>query len=109
MVVMSTFYLLPPRPLLGDWVAGCLRPLFPGLDWSGAAWTDLADTLAAAVSRQPDVYLVFREELPDGEDPARALADGFGAEADDEVIEVRAGSRPGEWTTRHWMLGETVQ
>jgi len=45
---MSTFYLLPPRPLLGECFASYLQPLFPGLQWTGAACTELADILAAA-------------------------------------------------------------
>jgi hypothetical protein len=101
---MSTFYLLPPRPLVGEH----FRPLFPDLAWTGAARAELADALAAVVGRQADVFVIYREELPDGEEPARALADGFGAEAGDEVIEVRAGSRPGEWTARRWRLQEAA-
>ena len=30
---MATFYVLPPRPFLGEWYAGYLRTCFPGLDW----------------------------------------------------------------------------
>ena len=40
---MSTFYVLPPRPVLGERFAGYLKTLFPGLDWNQAAWTELAD------------------------------------------------------------------
>lgn len=100
---MSLFFVLPPRPLLGEHFAAYLRSLFPGLDWDARARSDLAEALAAAISR-PDVYVVFREELPDGESTHRALADGFGAEAGDEVIEVRAGSRPGELVARRSLL-----
>lgn len=102
---MSTFYLLPPRSFLGECVAGSLRPLFPGLDWSRTACTELADTLTEVLARQAGVYVVCREELPDGESPARALADGFGAEAGDEVVEVRPGGRPGEAQACRWKIG----
>ena len=44
---------------------------------------------------ETDAYLVFRDDLPDGERVARALADGYGAEDDDEVVEVRLGGRHG--------------
>ena len=105
---MSTFYLLPPRPYLGERFAHYLQSLFPGLTWDSAAWGNLADGLAAAATCHADVYVVYREELPDGEDPARALADGFGAEPGDEVIELRAASRPGELAVRHWRVGEAA-
>jgi hypothetical protein len=105
---MSTFYLLPPRPLLEECLAAYLDPLLPGLRWQGTIGPVLADILAAAVARRPDVYVIHREELPEGESPARALADGFGAEADDEVIEIRPGSKSGEWTARRWRLGNAA-
>jgi hypothetical protein len=103
---VSTFYLLPPRPLLGERFASYLKTVFPGLDWSRSAWSELAEALGAVASRQPDVYVVHREDLPAGEETERALADGFGAEAGDEVIEVRPGSRPGELAAHRWRLGD---
>jgi hypothetical protein len=102
---MSTFYLLPPRPHLGERFAGYLRNLFPGLEWSRSTWTELADIIGSAVARHPDVYVVYGEELPVGQDLTQVLADGFGAEAGDEVVEVRSGAKPGEVTTRRWRLG----
>jgi hypothetical protein len=101
---MSVFYLLPPRPFLGQHFAGYLQTLFAGLEWPGSAWTDLAETLATTTRVHEGVYVVYREELPDGEDVARALADGFGAEPGDEVVELRAGVRPGELSVRRWRL-----
>ncbi len=104
---MSTFYLLPPRPVLGERFARYLTTLFPGLDWTAPAWHDLADTLGALASRQPDVYVVYGEELPRGDNPAEALVEGFGAETGDLVIEIHPGRRPGELTTRRWQVGST--
>jgi len=101
---MSTFYLLPPRPLLGARFADYLRTLFPGLDWSSIGWQDLVEMLNAAASRHPDVYLVYREDLPEGDEPARALADSFGAEAGDEVVEVCTGPEPGGMNARRWQM-----
>ena len=69
---MSTFYVLPSRPLLGERFAGYLQTLFPGLDWAGSAWPELAELLAAAVARHADVYVVHAEDLPDGDDLGRA-------------------------------------
>jgi hypothetical protein len=102
---MSTFYLLPPRPYLGECFAGYLRTLFPGLDWNSDSWPELADTLEATVGDRAGVYVVYPEELPEDEEVGRALADVFGAEDGDEVIEVRVGARPGELRARRWRLG----
>jgi hypothetical protein len=104
MVAMSTFYLLPPRPLLGDRFADFLQTLFPGLDWDCDMRANLADALGEAACSRPGVFVVYREDLPDGEMPARALADGFGAESGDEVIEVRPGLSPREMTARRWRV-----
>src|SRR5262249_15152086 len=100
---MSLFYVLPPRPLLGEHFATYLRGLFPGVDWDTRACAQLAEALAAAISR-PEVYVVFREELPEGESAHRAVVDGFGAEPGDEVVEVRAGSCPGELVASRSLL-----
>src|SRR5439155_572100 len=51
-----------------------------------------------------NVYVVYRDDLPPDEPPSRALADGFGAEPGDEVVEVRAGRSPGELTSRRWKV-----
>jgi hypothetical protein len=101
---MSTFYLLPPRPHLARRFTAFLTTWFPGLDWQGLGGMDLIETLAERASRHPDVYVVHREDLPEGEEPARALADGFGAEAGDEVIELVSGPDGDPVTTRRWRL-----
>jgi hypothetical protein len=101
---MSTFYLLPPRPLLGERFAEFLQGFFPGLDWDCARRVALADALGEAASGHPDVFVVYRDDLPEGEPPARALAEGFGAEAGDEVVEVRTSCSPGELTARRWRV-----
>src|SRR6267154_161538 len=63
---MSTFYILPSRSLLGQRFAEFLASVFPGLDWQRPEWRDLAETLGADVLRQSDVYVVYREDLPEG-------------------------------------------
>ena len=47
---MSLFFVLPPRPLLGEHFVAYLRGLFPGLDWDARARSELAEALAAARS-----------------------------------------------------------
>src|SRR2546423_11590854 len=101
---MSTFYLLPPRPLLGESFAGYLQNLFPGLTWDRADWSKLADGLSAVVAGQSDVFVIHREELPESEDVAEALVECFGAEAGDEVIEVRPGKGYDAMSSRRWRL-----
>ena len=101
---MSTFYLLPPRPLLGDHFARFLQTFLPGLDWDAARRAELADILGEAALDRAGVYVVFREDLPPGETVGRALADGFGAEAGDEVVEIRPGGHAGDLTARRWRL-----
>jgi hypothetical protein len=105
---MSIFYVLPPRPLLGECYASYLQSLFPGLGWASSRWPGLADQLGAVAADHPDVYVVYREDLPDNEELDQALADGFGAEAGDEIVEVRPGTRPGQLTARRWQLGSAA-
>lgn len=101
---MATFYLLPPRPLLGRHFAAYLASLFPGLDWSRSDPRRLADTLESLTAGHDDTFLVYREELANGVETAAALRDDFGAEPGDEVVELRAGARPGELTAQRWRL-----
>jgi hypothetical protein len=105
---MSTFYVLPPRPLFGDRLTAFLQTVLPGLDWDMAARTDLADAVADVAVSETDAFLVFRDDLPAGERVAQALVDGFGAEEDDEVIEVRAGGRMGETGVQRWRIGDRL-
>jgi hypothetical protein len=105
---MSTFYLFPARPVLGARFAEFLDPLTPGLRWTDTYLYELAGMLESAIMCHPDVFVVFREELPEGESTAQALADGFGAEPYDEVIEIRAGRSSGQWTTRRWRLDDVA-
>ena len=102
---MSIFYLMPPRPFLGDRFADFLQSLFPGLAWDSASRASLAETLGEAAAEREGVYVIYRDDLPREEGPAQALVDGFGAEAGDEVVEVRPGARPGEVVTRRWRIG----
>jgi hypothetical protein len=94
---MSTFYLLPPRPLLGQQFAAFLQGCFPGLNWDAAARPELAELLGTTAQQQADVYVIFREDLPDSADLTRTLIDDFGAAAGDEVVEVPAAGAAWRW------------
>jgi hypothetical protein len=101
---MSTFYLLPPRAAVGDRIADALSALLPGHGLDVAGRARLAELLLEALAELPDVYLVTRDDLPAGEPAERALIDGFGAAAGDEVVEVRPAARPGEFASRRWRI-----
>ncbi len=105
---MATFYLLPPRPLLGECFARYLQALFPGLTWDRQDWPNLAEGLAAAATCHSDVFVVHREEVPEGEDLSEALVAGFGAEAGDEIVEVRAVPSPGNWVMKRWHIARAA-
>ena len=101
---MATFYLLPPRPQLGRLFGEYLESVFPGLRWHTSAWSDLAEALGAAAQCHPHVYVVYREDLPEGVEAMRALRDGFGAAAGDEVVEMLFASAPEPLQTRRWRV-----
>jgi len=102
---VSTFYLLPSRPLLGERVATFLNLAFPGSEWPSACWTGLADVLSELATMHEDVFVVYSEDLPAGMDTDHALADVFGAEPGDWVIEVRAESCEAAPPARRWQMG----
>jgi hypothetical protein len=93
-VRMATFYLLPSRPLLGEQVARLLERVLPGWQSSPGGWSVLAESLTESLRTGADVHFVFREDLPPGEDVAQALQDGFGAEPEDDIIQVSENALP---------------
>ena len=94
---MATFYLLPPRACLDDAIGGLLSKLLPGLPLPVDTWDTLTDRLASAGNWPDDVYLVPRDDLPDGQPAADALTAAFGAEPGDRVIEVGLNGGPRTW------------
>lgn len=100
---MSVFYVMPPRPFVGDRFADFLQTLFPGLAWDSSDRASLVELLGSTTERE-DVFVIYRDDLARGEGMVRALVDRFGAEVGDEVIEVHPGSRLGEITTRRWRI-----
>ena len=99
---MSRFYVLPPRPLLGDLLASYFGDWLPGLDWDADTRANLTEALRAVATCMPDVYLVFRDELPEGVSTSEALRDACGANEGDEVIEVRPPARSEVPASRRW-------
>ena len=101
---MATFYVLPPRPLLAESLGRFLSEWLPGLHDSAVPGGDLIELLREHLDRRGDVFVVFREDLPDGTAADDALRDAFGAEAGDEVIELRLAAA-GRVQSRSWRLG----
>jgi hypothetical protein len=100
---MATFYVLPPRSVLGRRLAAVLGIALADPD--EMAWAEFGDALCRAIA-QTGAYIVYRDDLPAGEELNRALADGYGAEIGDEVIEIRGDAA---LTTRRWRMGPLVR
>ena len=85
---MAVFFVLPPRAVVGEVIARTLRSHLPGLPVDGST---CLDWLQQSVSS--DAYLVFREDLPEGEPLYDCLRENFGAESGDEVREIILSAR----------------
>jgi hypothetical protein len=101
---MADFLLLPSRPAVGEEIARLIRPYLPGVRVSAADCVRFLDALATGAGRQ---FLVYREELPDEEDVATALRDGFGAEPGDRMVHIQIG-RPGEPKVRMEPISDLI-
>ena len=101
---MSTFYLLHPRPVLGDRAANSLHMILPGVDCDGATRFHLTAASHAAAEIHNDVFIVYRDDLPEGEPVLESLRDAYGAEEGDEIIEIRPGSDAGELVSHRWRI-----
>jgi hypothetical protein len=100
---MATFYVLPPRAVLGECLARFLRPFIPGVPVNRELCADLIDSLVAAASGE-NACILHREELPEGHDMSEALRDACGAEDGDQIILVNVGPKPDEPRVRVWTL-----
>jgi hypothetical protein len=103
---MARFFVLPPRAVVADCMSRSLRLSLPGLPIPVHTVADLLDVLQSAYDEEMEVFVLFREDLPDGTDLDLALADGFGAEFGDEITELRLTTQ-GQLAERSWRL-ETV-
>ena len=102
---MATFYLLPPRACLEQAIGDVLARLLPGLPLPADAWEAITDRIGLAAGWPADVFLVPRDDLPEGEPVGEALAAAFGAEPGDRVVEVSLARGPG--AARTWVLQPT--
>lgn len=101
---MADFFVLPPRPSVGEELARLVRPYLPGLRVTPG---DCVRFLEELVERSGGrAFLVHREDLPDADDVRDALRDGFGAEEGDRVVQVSVGPRGGEPRVKTLALAE---
>jgi hypothetical protein len=99
---MATFYLLPPRQCLEQALGEVLARLLPGLPLPPDTWDVITERLGSAANWPAEVFLVPRDDLPEGEPVGEALASAFGAEPGDRVCEVSLARGPA--ATRTWTL-----
>ena len=90
---MAVFYVLPPRPALGECLARLLRPYLPGIDIANETCAEMMDALVNDSAQDEEAYIVHREDLPDNSDLTTALSEGFGAEPGDRIVCVSLGAK----------------
>ena len=83
---MADFYVLPPRPILGEQIAQVVRAYLPGLHVTASDCVRFLEGIAERTNGR--AFLVHREDLPEGHDVAAAIHDGFGAGPDDRIVQV---------------------
>lgn len=99
---MATFYLLPSRASLEHALGELLGRLLPGLPLPVEPWDAIVERIGSAANWPADVFLVPRDDLPEGEPIGAALSTAFGAEPGDRVVEVSLARGPS--ATRAWVL-----
>ncbi|HEY2787006.1 MAG TPA: hypothetical protein VGJ05_18745 [Fimbriiglobus sp.] len=97
---MTTFVILPPRELVEHAVHGFVEALLPGMVIPDGLW----ERIVEEVLSEAKVYSLHREDLPETDDLAGALADGFGAEAGDRVVELALPRGREAGPVRAWTL-----
>ena len=100
---MADFYLLPPRPSVGDELAKLVRPYLPGVPVTAGDCLRFLEAIVGNTGGR--AFLVHREDLPDADDVIDSLRDGFGAGEGDRVIHVSIGPRAGEPRARVAIMG----
>jgi hypothetical protein len=93
---MAEFLLLPPRPVVGEELARMVRQCLPGVRVSTGQCVRFLEELVSRAERP--TFLVYPEDLPEGEDAETAIRDGYGAGSEDRVVRVRLGAAGEPWT-----------
>lgn len=101
---MSTFYILPPRECLEQAVTSFLDRLIPGLPVPER----LCERIFENLGENPDAFLVHREELSGLAELSEDLAENFGAEPEDRIIEVGMPHGTHAAPVRIWTMPRAV-
>ncbi len=88
---MATFYVLPARPLVEQMMDRMLAECLPTLPSPLIPLDQFTDLVRDHAERKPNIFVVYRDELPEGTDILEGLRDAFGAESGDDVIELHWG------------------
>jgi len=99
---MAIFYVLPSRHQLGQRFSELLGSMFPGTHCTPWDWPDLAEALAGLVEGQTDAHIVYREDLDETSSVKDSLLRHFGAELDDEIVEVLFGPGLNQFLHQPW-------
>ena len=99
---MAIFYVLPPRPVVGNQLSRLLQGVLPGLKLPGDACLELLQTVVEGTQRE--VYLIHREDLSD--EVTASLCEGFGAEAGDQIVHISLGPIADQPRVRSWQVEE---
>ena len=84
--LMADFYVLPPRPVVGEQLAKVLRAYLPGLPITPTEALRFLEETAARSGQE--AFVIHREDLPDGEEVCTALRDGYGCTEGDRIMQV---------------------
>lgn len=103
-VAVATFVILPPRELLEHAIHGSVEALLPGFPVPPGLW----ERILGEVIVGSEVHPLHREDLPESDDIGTTLAEGFGAEPGDHVVETSLprGRDPGP--VRTWRVPGTA-
>jgi hypothetical protein len=99
---MATFYILPSRSLFGQRMGEVFSSLFPGTQYTPWDWPDLAESLAGMIEAQAGAVVVYREDLDETLSVKDALLAHFGAELDDDIIEIHFGPGLNQFLHQQW-------
>lgn len=99
---MATFYVLPSRHLLGQRFSEMLTSLFAGMRYTPWDWSDVAESLAGMVEAQGNAHVVYREDFDEHLSVKDSLLRHFGADLNDEIIEIQFGPGLNQFLHQHW-------
>jgi hypothetical protein len=103
---MADFILLPPRPVIGEEIARLIRPYLPAVRLTASDCIRFLEIVVEA--NRGRAFLVHRDDLPDGEEVATAIRDGFGADTGDRIVQISVSNRVGEPRVRVLEVGAIV-